>query len=114
LGADILFHEAQAQHLVAILHDVAVEQKQDRRAKILADIQNYHSSPVDAAQVANEAGVRLLVLTHLTPPVINFVVESAFTRGLDDAREGDWDFGADGRLYELPIGSGEIRISDID
>jgi ribonuclease Z len=112
--ADILVHEAQAQHLVSIMHDVAAELQQERRAKILADIQNYHSSPADAAEVANAAGAKLLVLTHFTPPVTNFIVRNAFVRGLDEAREGEWDFGEDGRLYELPIGSKDIRINDLE
>jgi ribonuclease Z len=37
-------------------------------AKILADIPTYHTDPADAAREAVEAGVRLLVLTHFTPP----------------------------------------------
>jgi ribonuclease Z len=112
--ADILVHEAQAQHLVGILNEVAIEKQQQRLAKILGDIQNYHSSPVDAAEVANAAGVKLLVLTHFTPPAANFLVKNAYMRGLDDAREGEWDFGEDGRIYELPIGSSDIHIRDMD
>lgn len=113
-GADVLVHEAQAQHMVSLMHDVAAEQHKDRLAKLFNDIQNYHSSPVDAADIANNAGVKLLVLTHFTPPPPNFVAREAFVRGLNDARQGDWDMGHDGSLYELPLGSTEIRIGDVN
>ena len=108
--ADVLVHEAQANHLVARIRDAALRANRPRVAKIMGDIPDYHSSPVEAAQAANEAGVKLLVLTHLTPPPPVELVERVFVRGVDDVRRGDWILGDDGLLVELPLGSGELRI----
>jgi ribonuclease Z len=79
-GADVLVHEAQANHLIAIIGAAATAAGRDRVAKIMHDIPSYHSTPVEAAEVANEAGVRLLVFYHLTPPPMNWLVERVFTR----------------------------------
>ena len=38
----------------------------------MRDIQDYHMSPVQAAEVAKDAKVKKLVLNHIAPPVINF------------------------------------------
>ena len=111
-GADLLVHEAQANHIVAIGREVAEASGLRRRAKILGDIPDYHTTPVEAAEVANEAGVKLLVLTHLTPPPPNDVVEMIFVRGVDDVREGVV-IGDDGMLFELPRGSDAIRTDSL-
>ena len=70
-GADVLVHEAQANHLVAEIGNAASAIGRDRVAKIMRDIPSYHTTPVEAAEIANAAGVRLLVLTHLNPPPPN-------------------------------------------
>ena len=43
-----------------------------RTAKLLNDIQTYHTMADQAGRVANLAGAKLLVLTHTTPPLPNF------------------------------------------
>src|SRR6185436_6501158 len=63
-GADVLFHEAQAQEMVKKLQAIATEAGNTRLAHILQDIQSYHASPVGAAKIANEANVNLLVFYH--------------------------------------------------
>jgi ribonuclease Z len=108
-GADVLVHEAQAKHLVDWIGEEAAKAGRPRVAKIAADIQSYHTSPVEAAEAANEAGVGLLVLTHLTPPPPMRVVERVFTRGVSDVRPDGWLLGDDGLLVELPVGSKAIE-----
>jgi ribonuclease Z len=107
-GADVLVHEAQANHIVAVMHEVAEQLGRPRVAKILGDIPSYHTSPVQAAEAANEAGVKLLVLTHLTPPPPNGLAEHAFVRGIDRVRPNGWVLADDGLLITLPAGSDEI------
>jgi ribonuclease BN (tRNA processing enzyme) len=63
--------------------------------------------------MANKAGVKLLVLTHLIPSPDNLVAREIFTRGLTTARRGDWDLARDGSLYTLPVGSDRIRIGRV-
>lgn len=113
-GVDVLVHEAQANHLVAIAQDVTAGAGLSRQAKILADIPDYHTTPVDAARLANEAGVRLLIFTHLTPPPPNAFVERLYVRGVDEVRPDGWLLGDDGTLVELPSGTDEVRVGSID
>ena len=113
-GADVLFHEAQAQHMVKRLKSIAESKGNTRLAKLMFDIQDYHTSPVEAAEAANAAGVKLLVLYHYTPPVLNIVAQRIFTRGVDEARDGDWMMSRDGTLIELPLGTGVVKKSDMN
>jgi ribonuclease Z len=113
-GADVLFHEAQANFLVAILSEEAAAAGTTQYARILADIPSYHTSPVDAATIANDAGVKLLVLYHLTPPPPNRIVDLIFMRGVSDVRHEGVVLSRDGLLVTLPGGSDEIEIGRVD
>lgn len=113
-GADVLLHEAQAQHLVAEIREAAAAAGLGRIEKIMSDIPDYHTSPVEAAEVANEAGVKLVVFTHLTPPPANRIVERIFLRGVDAARDGDWLLANDGLLVELPVDSDTIEVRSLE
>ena len=113
-GADVLVHEAQANHLVAVLREGVAAAGRSRLAKILGDIPTYHTTPVQAAEAANEAGVRLLVLYHLTPPPPAWIVEQAFVRGVNDVRARDWIMGADGTLITLPRDSDVVTVGSLE
>jgi ribonuclease Z len=108
-GADVLVHEAQANHLIAMIGDAATTAGRDRVATIMHDIPSYHSTPVQAAESANEAGVRLLVMYHLNPPPPNRVAEQVFLRGVGAVRPDGWVVGDDGMVVELPANSDVIR-----
>lgn len=110
--ADVLVHEAQANHLVALIGEAAAESR-PRVAKFMADIPSYHTSPVEAAEIANEAGVKLLILYHLTPPPPFAVAETVFTRGVSDVRPDRWILGDDGLMVELPAGSDEVTVGKL-
>jgi len=112
-GADVLVHEAQAQHLVAEIRAAAEAAGRPRLAKIMGDIPSYHTSPVEAAEVANAAGVRLLVFYHLTPPPQNGLLERVFLRGVEDVRPDGWMLGHDGLLIELPADSQAVEMRDL-
>jgi ribonuclease Z len=113
-GADVLFHEAQANFLVAILSEEAAAVDNTQYSRILADIPSYHTSPVDAAKIANAAGVKLLVLYHLTPPPPNRIVDRIFMRGVSDVRSEGVVLSRDGLLVTLPGGSDVIDVGEID
>ncbi len=51
-GADLLIHEAQSAPMIELIGEVAGEQGNARIAKIMHDIQRYHTTPVEAAQAA--------------------------------------------------------------
>jgi ribonuclease Z len=108
-GADVLVHEAQSQRMRKILSDAALAAGNRAVAKIFADIENYHSSPVDAAEVANDAGVKLLVFTHFTPPLVSSLLTPLFFDGVADVRpQSGWLIGFDGLRLDLPANSNAI------
>ena len=110
--ADVLIHEALAAHMVGMLEE-GLEHQGDRRAKVMHDIPDYHATPVQAAESANEAGVSLLVYTHIVPRLPNAIAERVFLRGVADVRGERVLLGYDGLYLELPAGSEEIVEHDL-
>lgn len=108
---DVLVHDAMAHHIIHTMEQVSGELGLTRQQHIAHDIPDYHASVVEAAEVANEANARLLVLYHLVPPPVNFLTESVFLRGVDDVRDHDVILSSDGLLIDLPPRSTEIRES---
>jgi ribonuclease Z len=114
-GADVLIHEAQAKHIVEQMIAGSAESGQARLNKIFQDIQNYHTSPVEAAEIANLAGVKLLVFTHFTPPPNNFLVAWSFQRGVSAVRADGVIMGEDNMLITLPLGApGQVDVGRVD
>jgi ribonuclease Z len=113
-GADVLVHEAQANRIVKIMEEVARDAGRSRIAKILGDIPTYHSDPADVAREAVTAGVRLLVLTHFTPPPDNPVLARIFQRDVTEPPPRGLVLGEDGTLVVLPTGSEEIEVTRFD
>jgi ribonuclease Z len=112
-GADVLVHEAQANHLIAMIGEAATAIGRDRVAKIMHDIPSYHSTPVQAAEAANEAGVRLLVFYHLNPPPPNWIAEQMFLRGVSRVRPDGWILGDEGLTVELPQNSTAFTVTHL-
>jgi len=110
-GADVLVHEAQDNHLVHIMEEAARASGEARVAKILADIPAYHTTPADAAREAVEAGVRLLVFTHFTPPPDNALLARIFQRDVTRLPPRGLVLGKDGTLVVLPTGSDAVRVT---
>jgi ribonuclease Z len=110
-GADVLVHEAQANALVRIMEGAARDAGETRVAKILADIPSYHTDPADAAREAVAAGVRLLVLTHFTPPPDNPVLARIFRRDVRAVPPDGLVLGEDGTLIVLPTGSNAVEVT---
>ena len=113
-GSDVLVHEALSPELVGLLRDVAVSAGRTRPAKIFHDIPGYHTSPVDAARIANRADVRLLVFTHLLPPLPAGFAEVAFLRGVRDVRPTGVTLGHDGLIIRLAGDGHTIEQSDVN
>ncbi|MGD0143935.1 MAG: MBL fold metallo-hydrolase [Rhizomicrobium sp.] len=113
-GSDVLVHEAQSNELVGILGAVLSAAGHPRPAKIMHDIPDYHTTPVQAARIANLAGAKLLVFTHINPPLPNFLAERAFLRGVSAVRPDGWLLGRDGTLIRLPGHSDAIEETTIE
>lgn len=112
-GADVLLHEALAAHIVGQMSAGAAAAGADRMAQITHDILDYHTTPVEAAEAANQADVRLLVYYHLVPYPQNILLERIFLRGVSDVRDEGVMLGFDGLLIDLPPNSKEIEIGEL-
>ena len=108
-GADVLVHEGLSPEMVAILRDATAAAGHPRQSKIFHDIPGYHTSPVDAARVANEAGVKLLVFSHIIPMLPDRFAERLFLRGVSDVRPEGVRLGHDGDVLRLPGHSAAIE-----
>ncbi len=113
-GVDVLVHEAQASHILGILRKVADRAGRARIVTIMDDILDYHTTPIEAAEAANEADAKLLVLYHLNPPPPTTLIERVFMRGVDETRPEGVILADDGLVLELPPDSPEITISWLD
>ncbi|MDP3857256.1 MAG: MBL fold metallo-hydrolase [Stagnimonas sp.] len=109
-GADVLLHEANATHMEALIHQAvaATPRANQRFAQLHREINDYHTSPVEAARIANQAEVPLLVLYHLMPPIHTRLQLPMFLRGVGAIRPRGVEVAEDGLLIELPAGGREI------
>jgi ribonuclease Z len=109
-GVDLLVHEALAPNLVNMMHDTANKLGNKIMAKITHDILDYHTSPVEAAETARDAGVGHLLYYHIVPPL---VIPGQKALYLDGAEKifPKYTIGEDGVSFTLPAGSDEIRLT---
>ena len=109
-GVDLLVHEALSRSIVGLMHDTAAQAGADSLAKITDDIQNYHATPVEAAEIARDAGVGHLLYYHIVPPLIFPGMEALWLEGVD-AVYSNYTLGQDGTSFSLPAGSKDIELT---
>lgn len=112
-GADLLVHDALSRPLVAMLREGARGAGRGTLAAILGDIPEYHASPVEAAEVARDAGVGHLLYNHVVPPLLLPTLEQLFVEGVDEVFAGPVTVGRDGTLVRLPAGSEAIEVVEL-
>ena len=112
-GVDVLLHDALAKPLIQTMEKVADESDNKVLSKVLFDIQDYHATTVEVAEIAKKANVNLLVYYHLIPAPRNYVSEQMFLRGVDDIFS-NYYVSEDGTLVSMPAGSEEILIGTIN
>ena len=108
-GVDVLVHEGLSPQLVAMQNRAAKAHGRDNLAAITHDILSYHTAPEDAARIAQRAGARYLLFTHIIPPLPMRALEGPF---LGDSRRlfsGEIRVGHDGDLISLPAGGTQIE-----
>lgn len=108
-GADVLIHEAQNADMTKQLASGLAMLGNARMSSLMTDTLTYHTTPVEAADIARAAGVKRLVLYHLIQAGLPFYTPEAFTKGMDAGGPLDWRLSKDGMTIELPAGSSEIR-----
>lgn len=110
---DVLVHEALSPEMVGDIGSALDAHGEWRPAKIMHDIPPYHTSPVDAARVANEAHARLLIYSHVIPVLPNGLAERLFLHGVRSVRFSGVRLGDDGLLVKLTSGERDIEISKL-
>ena len=100
-GADLLVHEAMQTDFIARAAKLQEENGNDRNVRLLEDIVNSHSSPIDAAEVAQAAGVKKLVLNNLAPIPENPISRRFFLKGMADIFKGQIVLAKDGEEHYI-------------
>jgi len=109
-GVDLLVHEALSPVLVGVMHEAAVAAGNPGLAKITADIPDYHTSPLEAAELAEAAGAGHLLFYHVVPPLPLPGLASVFLDGVSSAYSGEVTLGRDGTRISLPAGSRDVVV----
>ncbi len=110
---DLLVHEALNAEWVGKMQATAERRGLTALAQIAQDILDYHATPVEAAEVAQESGAKSLVLSHVVPPVPIRFMEAYYLKGTRDAYDGPITLGRDGMLFSLPTKTDEISVRDL-
>lgn len=110
-GVDLLVHDALSPRLAALLADAARQAGRPGLAKVVSDVPDYHASPEDAARVARDARVGMLLLNHIAPPLPPLPgLADAFLGGAGSIYDGPLRIGEDGDFVSLPGGSRRIDV----
>lgn len=108
-GCDLLVHEALNIDMVRAARHRVEASGNVRLAQILGDITDYHTTPVEAEEIAAQARARMLVLTHIVPAAPNGLVEAYFLRGTGEVYDGQTVLARDGMRFTLPADSTAIE-----
>jgi ribonuclease Z len=94
-GADLLIHEAMNGPLLERIA-TGMRTANPRQAAMLDDLMDYHTTAVEVAEIAAEAGVKKVALTHLVPSIPPAEgPERAFIQGMDAVFSGEIIVGRD-------------------
>ncbi len=104
--ADLLFSDALSLPIVRAMEVAAENGGQPRLVHVLKDIQDYHASVTDIAELTRSTGVGMTALYHMVPGPRNTVMENIFRREL----EGNMLLTEDGMWFTLPAAGDEILI----
>lgn len=112
-GADIIVHDALQPALVKEMQAAMEARGNKNAAKIMFDIQDYHASPEQAAESAQASGAKMLVLSHLVPPLPMAYLYPAFLGDAGSRFDGEIVVGEDGMMFSLPPEGDEIERDDL-
>ncbi|MDZ4376369.1 MAG: MBL fold metallo-hydrolase [Phenylobacterium sp.] len=112
-GVDVMLHEAQHEGMTRQISKMLGATGAARTSSLMADTLTYHTTPVEAVEIAREAGAKRLVLYHLTQAGLPFFTPEAFGQGMDAGGPLDWRLARDGMTIDLPSGSGEIQFGQL-
>ncbi|MBK7895537.1 MAG: MBL fold metallo-hydrolase [Anaerolineaceae bacterium] len=111
MGADLMVSDA-LNHKMSQMLSEAGEDMENNLSSITEDIQESHIKPEEAAFVAKEAGVPVLMITHVLPPVPDFL-KRPFLRDARAVYDGHLQMANDGTLISLPVNSDQFSIHEL-
>jgi ribonuclease Z len=109
-GVDVLVHEVLSGALIGGAAQALESAGNERTAKMLRDTLDYHTFPADVHALAADAEVKLLVLSHLVPPLPAAQAEGVFMRGRAADAPNEAVVGVDGMHIALPANSDQRTI----
>jgi len=112
-GCDIMVHETLKREMTRKMNEALTKQKRPLDAKIMIDIEDYHTSPVEAAEHAAKGKAKMLVFSHIVPALPLSALHSYYLEDVADAYNGDVVVGEDGMIFSLPANSETIRQDDL-
>lgn len=112
-GCDLLVHEVLNAEMVGTLEAAFQKVGRKRLVKIMADIPDYHTTPVEAAETAQAAKAKMLVFSHIVPALPLGYLDAYFMKGADVAYDGPMILGKDGMLFSLPANKDSIEQGDL-
>lgn len=112
-GVDVLLHEGLQTSMVALVGEAMARHERAGAAKIMADIPSYHTTPEDAARLAERAGVRHLVFYHTIPPLRFAFLNAAFLGDAPSLYRGPITVSNDGTLVSLPSGGMAVILREL-
>lgn len=96
--ADLLFHEVLLVSLLKQMAAATGENGNQREETIITDIQDYHTSPAEVAEIAAKANVKKLVLHHFAPAPDLKLIENLYRQELK-GYDGPIHFANDGDKF---------------
>jgi ribonuclease Z len=112
MGADVFVSEA-LNHEMSDMVAEAGRDLDNNVSTVAEDIQDYHITPGEAGIVARDAGVSLLIITHVLPPVPADVLINPFLADARDVFDGQVYMASDGTLVSMPVNSDQYSIDEI-
>ena len=110
-GADLMVSDA-LNHKMSQWTADAGRDMENNLASVAEDIQESHIRPEEAALVAREAGVPVLIITHVLPPVPDQLIKP-FLRDARAVYGGELRMANDGTLISLPVNSDRHSIREL-
>jgi ribonuclease Z len=111
MGADLMVSDSLNHKMSQMVAD-AGEDMDNNLTSVTEDIQESHIKPEEAATVAKEAGVPVLLITHVLPPVPDLLV-NPFLRDARAVFDGELRMANDGTLISLPVNSDRYAIHEL-
>lgn len=111
---DLMIHEALSKEMLMQFKDALLAIGNTRTAGLVVDVMDYHTTPVEAAEIARGAGAGMLAFTHIVPPLLETaLLGPLFVDGVDEVYDGKAIIAEDGMLITISADGSDPKITQI-